>query len=84
MSTEATTLPTERRAFRNGQNAAALVGIAIVLTALQYSGLLPGWLHRLPEAVIPNFAQWLDAAFTFIKDDLGLLALTRFLTEGLE
>ena len=84
MSAEATTLPTERRALRNGQNAAALVGIAIVLTALQYSGLLPGWLHRLPEAVIPNFAQWLDAAFTFIKDDLGLLALTRFLTEGLE
>jgi len=34
--------------------------------------------------VIPNFAGWLDAIFNFIKDDLGLLTLTRWLTEGLE
>jgi glycine betaine/proline transport system permease protein len=46
--------------------------------------LLPPWLHRLPEAIIPNFAAVLDAVFNFVKDDLGLLAFTRFLTEGLE
>nr|WP_324753439.1 ABC transporter permease subunit [Roseovarius sp. Pro17] len=61
-----------------------LIGIAILLTLLQYSGLLPAALHRLPEAWIPPFAPWLDAAFNFVKDDLGLLTLTRFLTEGLE
>lgn len=61
-----------------------LVAIAAVLTALQYVGLLPTALHRLPEAMIPDFAVWLDAIFNFVKDDLGLLAFTRFLTEMLE
>ncbi len=61
-----------------------LIGVAILLTLLQYSGLLPAALHRLPEAWIPPFAPWLDAAFNFVKDDLGLLTFTRFLTEGLE
>ncbi|MFP7674860.1 ABC transporter permease [Marivita sp. S0852] len=58
--------------------------LALVLTALQYAGLLPAWLFRLPEAIIPPFAAWLDTIFNFVKDDLGLLALTRFLTGGLE
>ncbi|MEP4246578.1 ABC transporter permease [Tateyamaria sp.] len=84
MSTETTTLPTQLRALSNSQIALGLVGAAIVLTLLQYLGGLPEWLHRLPEAVIPNFAVWLDAIFNFVKDDLGLLAFTRFLTEGLE
>lgn len=61
-----------------------LLVLAVILTVLQYAGLLPAWLHRLPEAMIPPFATWLDAVFNFVKDDLGLLALTRFLTEGLE
>lgn len=61
-----------------------LLLLAVALTLLQYAGLLPAWLHRLPEAAIPPFADWLNAIFNFVKDDLGLLALTRFLTEGLE
>lgn len=61
-----------------------IIGVALLLTILQWLGMLPAWLHRLPEAVIPPFAIWLDAIFNFVKDDLGLLALTRFLTEGLE
>ena len=61
-----------------------MVAIAVVLTVMHYAGALPSILHRLPEAMIPPFAQWLDIAFNFIKDDLGLLALTRFLTNGLE
>ncbi|MFD0860227.1 ABC transporter permease [Roseovarius aquimarinus] len=74
----------ERPAFTRPRTALILVGVAILLTLLQYSGLLPATLHRLPEAWIPPFALWLDTGFNFIKDDLGLLALTRFLTEGLE
>lgn len=54
------------------------------MTIVQYLGGLPEWLHRLPEALVPNFAGWLDAIFNFVKDDLGLLVLTRTLTEGLE
>lgn len=40
--------------------------------------------HRIPDALIPPFAAWLDVFFNFVKDDLGLLTLTRTLTEGLE
>ncbi|WP_299774727.1 proline/glycine betaine ABC transporter permease [uncultured Tateyamaria sp.] len=57
---------------------------AVLLTILRYGGLLPEALHRIPDAVIPPFATWLDVFFNFVKDDLGLLALTRTLTEGLE
>jgi len=69
----------------DGTRAALIcLGGALVLTLAQYSGLLPEVLHRLPDALVPPFADWLDAVFNFVKDDLGLLALTRFLTEGLE
>lgn len=67
-----------------GQAALGLLVGAIGLTVLQYIGLLPQWMHRLPETMIPNFAKALDSIFNFIKDDLGLLTLTRALTEGLE
>ena len=60
--------------------ASILVGVAIVLTALQYLGFLPAALHRLPEALVPNFAYYLDALFNFVKEDLGLIHLTRWLT----
>ncbi|MEP5151379.1 ABC transporter permease subunit [Planktotalea sp.] len=63
---------------------ALLVGIAIFLTALQFLGLLPAALHRLPEVLVPNFAYYLDAIFNFVKEDLGLLTLTRWLTGLLE
>lgn len=84
MSSETTTLPAAAHTVTKGQAAIGLVCFAIVLTALQYLGLLPSWLHRLPEALVPNFALFLDTIFNFVKDDLGLLTLTRFLTEGLE
>ncbi len=66
------------------QIAAAIAIAAVVLTSLQYAGMLPSWLHRLPEAWIPPFAGWLDAFFNFVKDDLGLIVFTRFLTEQLQ
>ena len=84
MTVATTTLPTSPRAFSNAQIALGCVAVACGLTILQYSGVLPAWLHRLPEAIIPNFAGALDTIFNFVKDDLGLLTLTRFLTEGLE
>ena len=64
--------------------AAVIAFVAVILTALQYTGALPSWLHRLPDNWIPPFAPWLDAIFNFVKDDLGLLKVTRFLTEQLE
>jgi len=64
--------------------ALVLVAVAVMITLAQYIGLLPAWLHRLPEALIPNFAGWLDVIFEFVKEDMGLLTFTRFLTGGLE
>ncbi len=64
--------------------ALVLVLIAAVLTIAQYLGALPAALHRLPEAMVPPIAPFLDMIFNFVKDDLGLLAFTRFLTGGLE
>ncbi|MGB7244075.1 MAG: ABC transporter permease subunit [Sulfitobacter sp.] len=72
------------RPLSNRQIAYGLLAAAVILTAVQYAGMLPDWLHRVPEAVVPNFAGWLDAIFNFVKDDMGLLVVTRTLTEGLE
>ena len=62
----------------------SIIGFALFLTFLHGLGVLPEGLVRLNEAYVPPFAFWLDALFTFIKDDLGLLKLTRTLTSGLE
>ncbi|QYX55268.1 ABC transporter permease subunit [Roseovarius sp. SCSIO 43702] len=62
----------------------ALLGVALLLVAAKATGALPYWLDRVPEWAVPPLAKWLDAIFNFVKDDLGLLALTRFLTQGLE
>lgn len=66
----------------HSQLAMALALLAVVLTILQYLGLLPAWLHRLPENWIPPFAVWLDFAFNFLRTDLGLEKLTRWFAEG--
>mgnify|MGYP000126660174 CR=1 FL=1 len=73
----------EPASFRpNG--ALVLAAAAILLTALHYAGLLPAALHRLPETLVPDFASRLDAVFDFVKDDLHLLAVTRWMTTYLE
>lgn len=45
-------------------------------------GVLPAWLVRLPEAVIPPTAEALDVVFAFVQNDLGLIYVTRFIAEG--
>jgi glycine betaine/proline transport system permease protein len=72
------------KGWTRSRMALVLVGVAVFLTLLRYAGLLPDALFRVPEAMIPPFAIWLDVIFNFVKDDLGLLKLTRFLTGGLE
>ncbi|MFK7838338.1 MAG: ABC transporter permease [Sulfitobacter sp.] len=67
-----------------GRLALVFVVVAVVLTLMRYTALLPDVLFRVPEAMVPPFAVWLDAIFNFVKDDLGLLTFTRILTEGLE
>ena len=82
-ATDLHTVPANQPMTR-GKIALWMLGVAVAMTLVQYAGLLPAWLHRLPETMVPPFAIWLDAMFNFVKDDLGLIALTRFLTGGLE
>ena len=69
---------------RDGQIALGLALFAAVLTLIHGFGGLPEGLVRLNPEWVPPFALWLDALFNFVKDDLGLLVITRTITEGLE
>ncbi len=62
----------------------SLLGAALLLMLARALGVLPDWLIRLPASMIPPSAIWLDAAFDFIREDLGLIHVTRTLTAGLE
>ena len=84
MSSEIVKIPASKGYYTDFQLAIAMVFIAIFMILLQYLGSLPASLYRVPEEIIPNFAQWLDVIFNFVKDDLGVLVFTRFLTGGLE
>ena len=75
-------VPGEPKQYSSTQVGTWLALIALIMTGLQYAGMLPAWLHRLPENWIPPFAIWLDAAFNFIRTDLGLQKLTRWFAEG--
>ncbi len=46
--------------------------------------LLPEFLIRVPEAAVLPYDIWLDGLFNFIKDDLGLIHLTRGISSLLE
>lgn len=61
-----------------------LLGIAVALMLGRALGLLPDWLIRLPDWMIPPTAEWLDAIFAFVQNDLGLLQVTRAIAGGLE
>ena len=68
----------------DGQAAAGIAVGALMLSMLHVTDNLPAGLVRLDESLVPPFALWLDAIFNYIKDDLGLIVLTRTLTGGLE
>ena len=61
-----------------------LLGVALALILGRAVGVLPDWLIRIPEAWVPPFAIWLDAIFNFVREDLGLIHLTRAIAGGLE
>ena len=53
----------------------ALFGFAIALTL--FKPWLPPVLDRLPETWILPWADWLDAGFSWLQNDLGLINVTR-------
>lgn len=62
--------------------AQAILLSALVLVVVR--GALPAALLRLPESLVLPFADWINAAFAFARDDLGLMAFTRALSEVVE
>ncbi len=59
-----------------------LLGVAAALVLAK--PWLPDALVRLPDALVLPFANWLNVAFDFVKDELGLMAVTRWFAGGLE
>lgn len=64
------------------QIARILLGLAILWAVLK--PVLPETLIRLPDWAILPWDIWLQVGFDFIKDDLGLIYVTRGISAGLE
>lgn len=62
--------------------AQVLLLAAVVLAVAR--PILPEFLIRVPEWAVLPYDVWLQALFDFIKDDLGLIYLTRGIAAGLE
>lgn len=59
-----------------------LLGLALLLVIAR--NLLPAGLMRLPEGLVLPFADWINAVFAFLRDDLGLMQVTRAFAAMLE
>ncbi|RID90394.1 ABC transporter permease subunit [Gemmobacter lutimaris] len=59
-----------------------LLGLALLLCLGRFA--LPEALIRLPEPLILPFADWINAVFAFLRDDLGLMAVTRAFSGAVE
>ncbi|WP_136659614.1 ABC transporter permease subunit [Nitratireductor sp. XY-223] len=82
MTAIATQLPARIDGLSNVRTATVLFCVAIALAFLK--PVLPEWLVRLPDWMILPWAQWLQALFDFVREDLGLIYVTRTITAGLE
>lgn len=70
------------RKLSNPQVAKILLGCAVVLAVLR--PVLPDFLIRVPDWAVLPYDVWFQAIFDFIKDDLGLIYVTRGISSGLE
>lgn len=62
--------------------AASLLGLAVLLALAK--AVLPAGLIRPPEWLLQPFASWINAAFYFLQNDLGLMSLTRAFSDVVE
>ena len=60
----------------------ALLALAVGLALAKV--LLPQGLIRPPDWLILPFADWINAAFSFLQNDLGLMAVTRAFSDVVE
>ncbi|WP_395541154.1 ABC transporter permease [Neotabrizicola sp. sgz301269] len=57
-----------------------LLFAALVLVA--FRPFLPDAMIRFPETLILPFADWINAAFSFARDELGLMTITRAFSDA--
>lgn len=62
----------------------ALVLLTLAVLSAMARPFLPEFLLRVPEWAILPYDHWLQGFFDFIKDDLGLMTLTRAISALLE
>ncbi len=72
-------IATPQRDQRIGQ---MIVVAAVLLAAAKVA--LPDGLIRPPDWFVLPFADWINWTFAFLKDDLGLIYLTRAFADGVE
>lgn len=82
MATLATSNPIELAAPSRRQAALGLILLALLFAVAR--PFLPEWLVRVPQWMLMPWDEWFQTLFDFIKDDLGLIYLTRTITAGLE
>ena len=58
-----------------------LLAVAVLLL---FRNGLPAALIRLPDPLILPFADWINTVFNFARDDLGLMTLTRAISDMVE
>lgn len=68
--------------FSRVQMAQILLALAVLMALAR--PILPDFLIRVPDWAVLPYDIWLQALFDFIKDDLGLIYLTRSISAGLE
>ncbi len=70
------------RALDKPRVATILLAVAVLLALAK--PLLPGFVIRLPDGAVLPYQDWLQWLFDFIKDDLGLIHVTRGISSVLE
>ncbi|MFW8595883.1 ABC transporter permease [Cribrihabitans neustonicus] len=82
MTDQAMILSEKSHTWTRARTGWAIFAAACLLAA--GNALLPAGLVRPPEWLILPFADWINAVFAFVRDDLGLLYLTRAFADGVE
>ena len=82
MTDQTMTFPGKSQSWTRAKTGWVIFAAACLL-ALGNS-VLPAGLNRPPEWLVLPFADWINAIFAFLRDDLGLLYLTRAFADGVE
>jgi glycine betaine/proline transport system permease protein len=79
-----TALPGSQSGIRLDRKAVSRLLLVAAVLLLIGRNHLPAGLLRLPEAAVIPFADWINIGFAFLRDDLGLMTLTRAFADVVE